>query len=528
MSKEIYLNDSQAKLIEGVNLLADAVKSTLGPSGKSVIIKNNGQEPYSTKDGVTVAMEIESDDEVMNVGIQMVKKVASKTDADGGDGTTSATVLCRELIVSGMKLKNNDDFNDHAFKTSIYSSLGKTLKKLEESSREISVEEVYNVALTSSNSDTQIATLMREAFLSTGRDGYINIIESTSGKSYISSIKGFVVNLGYVSRNFANNNVTNFFEAAEANILIFDGDLSNTKVANKIIRKSLTDKYNLKPLVVIAKDFNKQVIEMFEFNNKNSNCPGFCLVRNSLRNDEYVSLNNDIANYTGSTIITDFDEYEEVFGVAKDLVVKEGFSIFGQPEDTQKEILDSYLKELSEASDVEASPYHALSMKKRVNTMINGITTYYVGGDSDIEIKEKRDRIEDAYKACKAALSGKVVIGGGQALALISKGHFFESNSQNKDKKYEDMFFKFILAPFVNILANSLHKPEEIDFIFNNLTERNGYNAKTRRNEDLFKSGVIDPLSIVSNGLKNAVSIALTVLSTECLIVEKNPNRNEI
>lgn len=514
MSKKIYLKEtSRQKLLEGIDLFADAVKSTLGPSGKTVIISNGVSDPFSTKDGVTVGMEIDHHDPVMNVGIQLVKKVTSKMDADSGDGTTTATVLCRELIVLGMELKEQlgDEFNEHLFINTIHEELEILLAKLEQVAVDIPLEEIGKVALTSANNDSLIANLFQEAFNNSGKDGHINIVQSVFEKSYVDIIKGFVIELGYVGRNFANNYITGFFEAQKCKILLYDNEFKDRKEMIKLMTNA--SEKNPMPLIIIAKDFSKEVEAIVEFNNNDRIGIKTCLIKNHLRNDEYMNLMMDISNYSGAQIVQEFDEFDCEFGEVSNVVVKQGFTIFGEVEGTRKQMLDDYLFLMESAAKEEKSPAYSEQIKKRVDKMRNGVTTFYVGGNSDIEITEKKHRVDDAYKSCCAALKGKVVMGGGQSLVLLSKDY-------NQCNDYQLIFSKAIRKPFEEILKNCLHSEDDISTIRQTISFEEGYNAKTRKYENLFDSGIVDPLIVVVNGLKNAVSIALTISSTECLIVE--------
>jgi chaperonin GroEL len=527
MSKKIYLKDSQDKILEGINLLADAVNSTLGPSGKTVIIANAGEEPFATKDGVTVASQISHPDPVLNAGIQMVKKVSTKMDLDSGDGTTTAMVLCRELIKLGMELKSFKlDFDDHEFKKNILKEMEYVLEKVRSYSHKINLKDIYHVAFTSANNDEEIARLFQEAFNNAKESGYINIVETTTGKSYVDIIKGYVVELGYMDRVFANNPINNFFEAPKAKIVLYDNEFTSKQEIVKLIERTNRAIEQL-PIVIIAKDFSKDVQSVVQFNNMDRLGNKICLIKNPLRNDEYFNLMNDVSNYTGAEIIKHFDEFESEFGVGNNVVVKQGYTIFGEPSSTQNDLLENYLSLLLLAAKEEKSNFHSEGMIKRVDRMRNGVTTFYVGGNSDVEITEKKHRIEDAYRSCKAALKSNVVVGGGQVFAIITKNEL--QNDISRDEKlndYQKTFYRTICRPFYEIMTNSLHLESNIGQISDQITLENGYNAKTRKFENLLKSGVVDPVSVIENSLKNAVSIALTVLSTECLIVEEVSQNN--
>jgi len=513
MSKQIYLKNSKEKLVEGIDLYTDAVKSTLGPSGKFVIINNaDGSDPFATKDGATVGSSIDHSDPVVNTGIQLIKKVTTKTDFDNGDGTTTASVLCRELIVLGMELKTSmKSFSEHIFRQNVKRELENIFELLDEKSIVLPLSEIKKVAFTSSNNDHEIADLFQKAFDNTGKDGYINIVESVDGKSYVDIIKGYVLDLGYMDRKFANNPISGFFEAKKCRVVLYDNEFTDRKEMIKMIER-FPKNGTLLPTIIFAKDFSKDVLNVVDFNNGENK---ICLIKNQLRNEEYDNLINDIHNYTGAEPIKYFDEFDTQFGEAFNVIVKQGYTIFGEPEGTQKEILDDYIHLIELAAKEEKQVSYSLQMLRRVDKMKNGITTFYVGGDSEIEIKEKLHRVQDAYRACKAALNGKVIIGGGQSLVLLSKDF-------NDCNEYELAFHRMLRKPFKEILQNSFH--DNIDEIREKISFEQGYNAKTRQFENLYETGIIDPVDGIKNYLRNAVSIALTVLSTECLIVETHNN----
>jgi len=439
--------------LEGIDILYHGVKSTLGPSGHTVIIANEGEEPYATKDGVTVAMEMNHKDPIMNVGIQMVRKVASKTDDDNGDGTTTATVICRSLIALGMDLRKQAFYDDHIFRKTIYSELDYILNQIDKNSREIPLSEIGKVAYTSANNDQEIANLFQKAFNNSGADGYINILETGSGKSHVDIIKGFVIEHGYADRKYANNSISGFFEAKKCKVVLYDNEFTDKREIIKLIERSSNT--NPLPIVIFAKDFSKEVYSVVDFNNQDRIGNKICLIKNTLRNEEYNSLVQDIAHYTGAEPIQHFDEFDSELGEATDVIIKQGYSIFGEVTGTRKEILDDYLSLLEQAAAEEQSNHHSQSMQKRVDKMRNGITTFYVGGASDIEIAEKKHRVEDAYRACKAALKSKVVMGGGQTLVLLSKDF-------NTCDEYQTVFYRSIQRPFIEMLKNSFHSDDDI------------------------------------------------------------------
>lgn len=521
MSRKIYLKDSRAKLLEGINLITDAVQSTLGPSGKTVIIANGEEEPFATKDGVTVAENVDSPDPVINASIQLFRKVATKMNTESGDGTTTVSVICRALIQLGLKLQEQNDFDEHRFKETIAKCLSRTIREVEEMSKEVTMDDVYKIAFTSSNNDEEIAGLFQKAFESSGVDGHINILESVNGKCYVDIISGYVLDMGYSERKYANNPITGYFEAKECYILLFDGEITGKRDIVKII-EYYDKKAKRLPLIIVAKEYSKEVNRVIDFNNIQRSGFDICLIKNQLRNQEYVDFLNDLSEYTGADITSEFSEFDYESGIGYGVVVKEGHTIFGKPSNSRQELLDKYVEQLIEQSIREESAGYSEQIKKRITKMTKGIITLYVGGDSDIEIKEKRHRVDDAYHACKASLESNCVIGGGQALSIIARTYLEHEFTDD----YEKVFYNAIFQPAKQILINSHHTEGEILITLDNISKHNGYNAKTRRYVDLHEEGVIDPLKVVINSLKFATSIAMTILSTECLIVEVPHNNN--
>ena len=517
MSKKILLKgDSRKKILEGIELLADAVQSTLGPSGKTVIIHDDPyNDPFITKDGVTVAQACNSSDPVMNAGIQMIKSVASKMNLDNDDGTTTVTVICRELIKLGMTAAENENFNEHDFKTAINQCLKDTLEIISKNIIPITLKDIYKIAYTSSNNDEKIATLFQMAYDNAKEEGYINIAESATGESYVDVIKGFVLDMGFSERKYANDSKSGFFKAQKCNVILYDNDFTDKKEMDRVVQK-FAHMATMLPLLIIAKDFSKDVERIVDYINLDKVNLQICLIKNQLRNDEYHNLMADLSNFTGADICSEYDDLEYTSGIVHNLIVKPTHTIFGEPQNTQAKKFTDYILELKEKAANEKSEAYKEQILKRVANMTNGITTLYVGGNSALEIKEKRHRVDDAYGACRAALQSNVIVGGSTALMLISR----EFKKQYNNENYQHIFADAIAAPFRQILLNSNHTETEISDIAKTISWTKNYNAKSRKFESFKKSGVVDPVKVVVGALVNSISTAMAVLSTECLIVE--------
>ena len=512
MSKLVYLKDNLEGISKGVKLLSDSVGSTLGPSGKTVIIHRIGEDPFITKDGVTVAKEVDSDDDIERLGIMLARKASTKMDEEEGDGTTSTTVilngLFEEFNAAKFEMKN---FDMYAFHNRMHALVDTFCDELEKSSRVPTINDLRNIALTSSNNDVVIAELFLQAFNNVGKEGYINFVDSTNGKSYLDIINGFVLEMGYADRKYANNPFTNFFEAKEASVLLYDAEFTDRK---QMINFLHNEKKTGLPILIIAKNYSTDVVEVVDFNNSNALNPRVCLVKNIYRNDEYDGLMSDIEHYTEAERTKEYSDFDTVLGYVNDLVVKQGYMIFGEASESVKQPLEDYLELLALSAKEESSAFLKEQILKRVSRIKNGVTTLYIGGDSEIEIKERRHRVEDAFKACKSAIKNKVVVGGGNTLMAITKLLVLNSPT-------EMIFSRAILKPYLLILKNSMHLEAEINKISFEINFKICYNARERKYEHTEETSVLDPLNVVVNSIKNAVSIFLTVISTECVIIEK-------
>lgn len=512
MSKRVYLKDNLKGISSGVKLLCDGVGSTLGPSGKTVIIHRIGEDPFTTKDGVTVAKEIDSDDDIERLGIMLARKASTKMDEEEGDGTTSATVtlngLFEEFNSQKIDMKN---FDMYAFQKRIHELVELFSRELEKNSRIPTISDLRSIALTSSNNDIVIAELFLKAFNNVGKDGYINFVDSTNGRSYLDIINGFVLEMGYADRKYANNAITNFFEVERACVFLYDAEFTDRK---QMISFLYNEKKAGLPILIIAKNYSSDVVEVVDFNNSQLANPRVCLVKNIYRNDEYQGLLSDIEHYTGAERTKEYSEFDTVIGYVNDLIVKQGYMIFGDVDESIKFPLSEYLDVLTLSAKEESSNFLSEQILKRVSRIKNGVTTLYIGGDSEIEIKERKHRVEDAFKACKSAIKNKIVVGGGNTLVAIVKLLLLTSET-------EILFAKAVLKPYELILRNSMHLEKDIDEISSQISFDKCYNARTRKFESTEETSVLDPLNVVVNSIKNAVSIFLTVISTECVIIEK-------
>lgn len=465
MSKAVYLKDSFDFIADGVELLAKGVGSTLGPSGKTVIIHRIGEDPFITKDGVTAANEFDSDHPLIRLGIMLARKVSSKMDTDDGDGTTSTTVVLNALIQNYREHIGAETLPEmYEFQQQIHFLANFLYTELDKRAKVPTIDDLKRIALTSTNHDEILAELFHKAYAKVGFDGYINLANSNNGESKVDIIDGFVLEMGYADRKYANNPVTNFFEAKTARILLYDAEFTDRKQMVDFLSQYLPKGV---PVVVIAKNFSSEVVELVDYNNSTAKGTVVCLVKNIYRNDEYDGLVSDIEHYTGAVRTKSFEKFETELGICHDLVIKQGYTIMGKCDETLESSLEDYLHLLTLSAEEEASLFLKEQILKRVSRIKNGVTTVYIGGDSEIEIKERRHRADDAFKACNSAIRNKVIVGGGNTIVNIAKEF-----KKITETTVSELFFDSVLAPFFLILENSLHSANEQNMIYYQISEK--------------------------------------------------------
>lgn len=523
MSKQIYLNnEGKAGLLEGINRLADAVASTLGPSGKTVIIKNGNEDEIITKDGVTVAKSVDAEDPLENCGIQMVKKTATKMDTDNGDGTTSATILCREMIRRGMDQQNTKPdmisyvkgMNHYA--KGLFDFIEKNTVKIKENDSTA----LKQVATISSNNDSELGALIAEATIRSGAYGHVNIREGKRDHDYIDVLDGFLFDLGIADNAFANNQETGFFESAKCAFILKTEKFTDAKEWYRItndVQKYLLDNPDV---ILIAQDYSTEIINLAKYWNRQSS-KKICLVRNGLKENEFNSIYEDIAAFTGATIVTDYDSHN-VMGRANNIVCKPGITIIG---DTNVNF-DEHVSFLKKKTDNETLEFNKTFLKRRISRFENGVVTFFIALNSDIEVKEKKDRVVDAYSACKAAIEEGIVIGGGHLLYKYAAKKEYETGSDSYSLGINNMHYS-IKSIFNQIIQNCGEENINKQWIQDSKKPGNfGIDFKKMKYVNLLKSGIIDPKKIVVNAVKNALSVASTILNTECVIIEKTNHEN--
>lgn len=527
MSKQIsFGSEAREKLLSGVNQLADAVVSTLGPSGRNVFIQQPGGNPTSTKDGVTVAKEIELEDPIENAGAQAVKQVAIESARLAGDGTTTATLLAREIYSQGLsELKNS---NAVEIKRGIDIATKEVIKYLQdEYSKEVTEEEqIKQVATISGNNDPEVGNLIATAMEKVGRDGLVTIEESKTGETYLETVEGMQFNRGYKSPYFVTDNNTMTSVLNNPLILITDKRIQAIKELLPILES--VSQQN-KDLLIIADDIDGEALSTLVVN-KMRGILRVVAVKAPEFGDKKKAMLEDIAALTGGTVVSEergmkLDRFnQEWFGNSRKVTVGKDDTTIVDGKGTE-EAITKRIEELKEQIENTNSPYEIEILQDRLAKLIGGVAMIHVGGHTEVEMKEKKDRVDDALHATKAALQEGILPGGG--IALLNASAYLQdilegdlTNHPDQEKGI-NIIIKALQKPFKQILLNAGEPvdiiEERIDYIYSN-HDWTGFNPRTGEYVNMLEEGIIDPTKVTRLALENAASVAGTMLITECVI----------
>lgn len=534
MSKQIgFSEDAREKLLSGVNKLADAVVSTLGPGGRNVVIHKAGQNPTSTKDGVTVAKEIELKDPIENSGAQLVKQVSIKTGDLAGDGTTTSTLLAREIYRQG--LSQLESSNAVEVKRGIDLATKEVISYLQTSySKEITDElQLKQVATISGNNDPEVGTLIATAMDKVGREGVVTIEESRTGETYLETVEGMQFNRGYKSPYFVTDNNTMNATLDNPLILITDKRIQQVKELLPLLES--VSQQN-KSILIIADDIDGEALSTLVVN-KMRGILRVVAVKAPEFGDKKKHILEDIATLTGGQVVSTekgmkLDKFNvEWFGNARKVTVGKDTTTIVDGKGTEEAIAER-LDNLKEQIDNTVSPYEKEILQDRLAKLIGGVAMINVGGHTEVEMKEKKDRIDDALHATQAALQEGILPGGG--IALLNSAKMLENKLANKELEFTHpdqekgvkIIVNSIMMPFIQILKNAGKSTEEIAATASKLIEEDkdpwkGYNPRIEAFVDMFEQGIIDPTKVTRLALENAASVAGTMLTTECVITQE-------
>ncbi|MCC8019919.1 MAG: chaperonin GroEL [Rikenellaceae bacterium] len=524
MAKEIkYDVEARELLKQGVDALADAVKVTLGPKGRNVIIEKKFGAPQITKDGVTVAKEIELSDAVPNMGAQMVKEVASKTNDDAGDGTTTATVLAQSII--GVGLKNvTAGANPMDLKRGIDKAVETVVASLREQSQEVgnNIDKIEQVGTISANNDSTIGALIAEAMGKVSKEGVITVEEAKGTDTHVDVVEGMQFDRGYISPYFMTDSEK--MEAVLDNpyILITDKKISTMK---EIIGVLEPVAQNGRSLVIIAEDVDGEALATLVVNKLRGalkiaavKAPGF--------GDRRKEMLEDIAILTGGTVISEekglkLDEATlEMLGGADKVSINKETTVIVNGSGA-KEAIDARVGQIRKQMEVTTSDYDKEKLAERLAKLAGGVAVLYVGAATEVEMKEKKDRVEDALAATRAAVEEGIIPGGGVAyIRAVEQLEALKGDTEDETTGIH-IVKRAIEEPLRQIVANA---GGEGSVVVNKVKEGKdafGYNARTDVYEDMFAAGIIDPTKVARVALENAASVASMFLTTECVLSDK-------
>ena len=524
MAKEIKFNsEAREQMKQGVDQLANAVKVTLGPKGRNVIIEKKFGAPQITKDGVTVAKEIELADAFQNAGAQLVKSVASTTGDDAGDGTTTATVLAQAIVREGLK-NVTAGANPMDLKRGIDKAVARVVESIAAQSEQVgdAYEKIEQVATVSANNDPEIGKLLAEAMKKVSKDGVITIEEAKGRDTTIGVVEGMQFDRGYLSAYFVTD--TEKMECVMDNpyILIYDKKISNIKDFLPILQPAAESG---RPLLVIAEDVDSEALTTLVVNRLRGGLK-ICAVKAPGFGDRRKAMLEDIAVLTGGTVISEEKGLKleqatlEMLGTCEKLTVsKDNTTIVNGAGDSQA--IKDRVNQIKKEIELTTSSYDKEKLQERLAKLAGGVAVLYVGANSEVEMKEKKDRVDDALCATRAAIEEGVVAGGGTTYVRAQE-KLAELKGDNADEQTGiNIVCRAIEEPLRQIAVNG---GAEGAVVVQKVREGKGdfgYNARTDEYEDLRKAGIIDPAKVARVALENAASIAGMFLTTECLIVDK-------
>ena len=529
MSKKLdFGNDARLELLRGVEQLADAVKATLGPRGRNVVLEKDHGQYHSTKDGVTVAKEINLEDPLQNAGAQMVKEVSSQVNDEAGDGTTTATVLAHAILKEGYRSIMNGA-NPVELKRGMDKAVKKVIENLNEQSSHIkSTEDIKSVGTISANNDETIGNLISAAMDKVGNEGVITVEESRTADDELEVVEGMQFDKGYCSPYFITNQQKMLVQMEEPMVLLYDRKLTSLKSIVKILEYAIAQS---RPLVIIAEDVDGEALAGLIVNKARGTldvaackAPGF--------GDRRKEMLEDIACLTGATVVSvdkgmKLEQFDPSwFGSAK-VISMDNKSTTIVDGSGDGEAIQERCSEIQRMIDESSSSYDREVMQERLGKLIGGVAIMKIGAGSELEMKEKKDRVEDALAATRAAIDEGIVSGGGVALMKARETLM----NFTDDNPYQDegirIVQKVLSSPFNSIMENA---GLNSDVIWNKVEEAGpdkGYDARSEKVVDMIESGIIDPVKVTRVALEKAVSVAGTMLTTECIVTKVKTEDNK-
>jgi chaperonin GroEL len=523
MAKEIVYSDvARNELLAGVEKLADAVRVTMGPKGRNVLLQRSFGAPHITKDGVSVAKEIELKHPVENMGAQLVKEVASKTADEAGDGTTTATVLAHAIFKEGLKYITAGA-NPIAVKRGMDAAAQAIINELKKMSKPVeNKEQIAQVATISANNDKKIGELIAEAMDKVGKDGVITVEEGKSLEDELEVVEGMQFDRGYLSPYFVTNPEKMVAEYEDAYILLYDKKVSNMKDLLPLLEQIV--QAGNKPLLIIAEDVEGEALATLVVNKLRGvlnvvavKAPGF--------GDRRKAMLQDIAILTGGQVISEelgrtleSATLQDLGQAGRIVVDKENTTIVDGKGD--KEAIEARIKQIKKEIEETTSDYDREKLQERLAKLSGGVAVIKVGAATETEMKEKKDRVDDALSATKAAVEEGIVIGGGAAILKAAKKAEVEAVDPDEQIGI-DIIKRAVKAPIKQIAENAGYEPGVVALNVEEADENIGFNAATGEYVDMFEAGIIDPTKVERIALQNATSVSGLLLTTEAAVTEE-------
>ena len=524
MAKEIKFDiKAREELKKGVDALANAVKVTLGPKGRNVILEKKFGAPHITKDGVSVAKEIELEDKFQNMGAQLVKEVASKTGDDAGDGTTTATLLTQAIVTTGLK-NVAAGANPMDVKRGIDKAVAKVVEGIKAQSQEVGddFDKIENVARISANNDNEIGLLIAEAMKKVKKEGVITVEEAKGTSTSVEVVEGMQFDRGYISPYFVTNAEKMECEMDHPYILLFDKKISNLKDMLPILEATAQSG---RPLLIIAEDVDSEALATLVVNRLRGSLK-ICAVKAPAFGDRRKDMLEDIAILTGGVVVSEEKGLKleattiDMLGSAEKVTVNKENTVIVNGAGA-KEAIAERVAQIKTLIETTKSTYDKEKLQERLAKLAGGVAVLYIRAPSEVEMKEKKDRVDDALSATRAAVAEGIVPGGGVAYIRCIESLEGMKGENDDETTGIEIIRRAIEEPLRQIVANAglegavvVQKVKEGKGDF-------GYNARTDRYENLFETGVIDPAKVTRVALENAASIAGMFLTTECVIADK-------
>ena len=524
MTKVIKFDlDARTSIKTGVDKLANAVKVTLGPKGRNVILQKSYGSPHITKDGVSVAKEIELEDPIENIGAQLVREVASKTADQAGDGTTTATVLTQAIFNDGLKMVTAGA-NPMDLKKGIDKAVEAVVDELKKMSKKISTsKEVEQISTISANNDSQIGSMIASAMDVVGKDGIITVEAAKGTETSVKTVEGMQFDRGYLSPFFVTNQEKMDADLESPYILLYEKKISSLKEILPVLEQTAQTG---KPLLIIAEDIEGEALASLVVNKMRGTLK-VAAVKAPAFGDRRKEMLNDIAILTGGSVISEElgmkleDTTLDMLGSAEKVTIdKDTTTIINGGGTT--EAIKARIDVIKAQIDKSTSDYDKEKLQERLSKLAGGVAILYIGASTETEMKEKKDRVDDALHATRAAVAEGIVPGGGVALlkaADVLVNTAFHINLENADQQLgANIIQSAIQSPFKTIISNAGGSPDVIINKVKELGGNFGYNARIDEYVDMIETGIIDPTKVTRLALENAASIAGLLLTTECVV----------